>query len=230
MHSKSGVLLDNFEQIESSRHIVIRTDNKHFALANVVYSYLLTLHKKISFVMSDEIEKKFVFLPWFDKVRSQMPSSFDLILDIDFSSVTLYRFFEENDCKLNTKMLTSFYAALIIEDEQDGFLLQEPQMLKMMTHFLEAGADFKTTLHYLKNSNPLSLFRLRSYMFGNFIQKEEAQLVEVYINAEILKKSGATLKDAHVIAKELLGLVHVNRVLLIEEEEQKIIEEIKEKN
>ncbi|MEJ2373312.1 MAG: hypothetical protein P8Y16_05910 [Sulfurimonas sp.] len=67
-------------------------------------------------------------------------------------------------------------------------------------------------------------------MFSNFILKEEATLAEVYVDQQILKQSGTDLEDALLIAQELLEIAHVNKVVLVEQQERKILKEIKVEN
>ncbi|MEJ2372627.1 MAG: phosphoesterase, partial [Sulfurimonas sp.] len=80
-------------QINESKHIVLIADNETFSLANALYSYVLSLHKKVSLVMNENIDKKFAFLPWFDKVRKEIPSSSDLEIKVTLDTLDLFEAF-----------------------------------------------------------------------------------------------------------------------------------------
>ncbi|QOP41661.1 hypothetical protein [Sulfurimonas marina] len=213
-------------KIKESKHIVLISDNKSFSLANVLYSYILTLHKKVSLVVDEELDRKFAFLPWFGKVRKQVPSSCDLEIKISLDTLGVYEEFQSESIKINAKMATAFYSSLLIEDEIKSVLC-ESKKLSVLSELIVLGADCQLCYRFLRESRSLALFRMRAEMFANFLLKEDGTLAEVYIDDEILKKSGASLEDAFFISKELLEIVHVDRVVLIKQDENKVIKEIK---
>lgn len=221
--------LIDLNQITQSKHIVVIADNETFSLANVLYSYILTFHKKVSLVSAVNIEKKFAFLPWFDKVRSQVPSSCDLEIKVGLETLKLFRELESLSVKINPKIATAFYSSFLIEDELYGILC-ENEKLTAMSKLILLGADVKVCHAALRKSKSLALFRLKSAMFANFVLKDEAATAEVYIDDESLKRSGAGMEDAFIVAKELLEIAHVNKVVLIKQDENKILKEIKETN
>lgn len=212
--------MDDLEQIQHHKHIVIIANNETFPLANALYSYILTLHKKVSLTMTEEVDKKFGFLPWFDKVRLQIPSSYDYKIELSENHYEIYQWFEEHGVKINVKMATAFYSAFLLDPEQNHKVLYELD---------ELGAQKDICIKYLKESEPLCLFRLRAYMFERFVLENSAQTLKAYVNDEMLGKSGASVRDAHVVAKELLNMVHVNKVVLVQEDTNKILDEIKER-
>jgi len=76
------------KRIEKAEHIVViahlNPDADSLGSASAFYTYLLTLHKKVSFFCSTkEINNKLSFLPWFDKIRDTFPSSADLAIALD---------------------------------------------------------------------------------------------------------------------------------------------------
>ena len=99
-----------------------------------------------------------------------------------------------------------------------------------MSELIAFGADCKTCNEFLKSSKSLALFRLKSLLFANFVLKNEAKVVEVYIDEVMLKQSGANLEDALLVAQELLEIIHVHKVVLIQKDENKILKEIKVEN
>ncbi len=219
----------DLNQITQSKHIVLIADNETFSLANVLYSYILSLHKKVSLVSDENIEKKFVFLPWFDKVRSQVPSSCDLEIKVDLQTLKLFQELQSSEVKINQKMATAFYSSFLIEDELHSILC-ENKKLTAMGELISLGANVKECYKALRQSKSLALFRLKAIMFANFVLKDEATVAEVYVDNESLKKSGATIEDAFIVLKELLEIAHVKKVVLIKQDENKILKEIKEEN
>jgi bifunctional oligoribonuclease and PAP phosphatase NrnA len=216
-------------QINESKHIVLIADNETFSLANALYSYVLSLHKKVSLVMNENIDKKFAFLPWFDKVRKEIPSSSDLEIKVTLDTLDLFEAFYDRSIKINTKMATSLYSSFLIEDEVQNVLCND-KALAAMSELILLGADCKVCYQALRESKSLALYRLKAQMFSNFILKEEATLAEVYVDQQILKQSGTDLEDALLIAQELLEIAHVNKVVLVEQQERKILKEIKVEN
>jgi phosphoesterase RecJ-like protein len=79
---------DIINRIQSAKHIVviahINPDADSFGSASAMYTYLLTLHKKVSLVCaSKNMNPKLSFIPWFDKTRDILPSSADLAICLD---------------------------------------------------------------------------------------------------------------------------------------------------
>lgn len=80
------------KKIEESRHIVViahvNPDMDSLSSASAMYTYLLTLHKKVSFFCATSKRgNRFDFLPWIDKVKDSFPSSADLAISLDCASV-----------------------------------------------------------------------------------------------------------------------------------------------
>ncbi|MDH4945356.1 hypothetical protein [Sulfurimonas sp. C5] len=219
----------DLNQITQSKHIVLITDNETFSLANVLYSYILTLHKKVSLISNENIAKKFAFLPWFDKVRSQVPGSSDLEIKVDLQTLKLFQEIQLSEVKINQKMATAFYSSFLIEDELHSILCNN-EKLTVLGELILLGADVTECYKALRMSKSLALFRLKAVMFANFGLQDEATVAEVYVDDTSLKQSGASIEDAIVIAKELLEIAHVNKVVLVKQDENKILKEIKEEN
>lgn len=216
----------NQSDIQQSSHIAIITDNASFALANVLYSYILSFHKKVSLVSKESIESKFIFLPWFDKVRSNVPTSADCEIVVDFEVLDFFYFLKEQNFKINAKIATSLYATFLLEDENGKILLCNSEKLLVLAQLQEMQADSKVCYEYLRERKSLAFFRLKSYMFANLVLKKNATLAQTFIDETILKQSGATLQDAYKVCRELLEMVHVKNVQLLKQ--NKIIYELKE--
>ncbi len=84
---------DIVKRINSAKHIVVMAhlnpDADSLGSASAVYTYLLTLHKKVSFYCaSKSIDKKLSFLPWFNKIRDTFPLSVDLAISLDCADIS----------------------------------------------------------------------------------------------------------------------------------------------
>ena len=78
-------------RIKEAKHITViahvNPDADSLGSASAMYTYLLTIHKKVSFFCATkDINNKLSFLPWFDKIRDSFPSSSDLAIALDCAS------------------------------------------------------------------------------------------------------------------------------------------------
>lgn len=81
------------KRIDEAKHIVVishvNPDADSIGSASAFYTYLLTLHKKVSFFcVTKDINNKLSFLPWFDKIRNTFASSADLAIALDCGDVS----------------------------------------------------------------------------------------------------------------------------------------------
>ncbi len=77
-----------FQAIENAEHIVliahINPDADSFGAASAMYTHLMRLEKKVTlFCVTERINPRLGFLPWFDKIRHQFPKSADLAISFD---------------------------------------------------------------------------------------------------------------------------------------------------
>ncbi|MGB5965383.1 MAG: DHH family phosphoesterase [Sulfurimonadaceae bacterium] len=77
-----------FQAIENAQHIVliahIDPDADSFGAASAMYTHLMRLEKKVTlFCVTEQINPRLSFLPWFDKMRHQFPKSADLAISFD---------------------------------------------------------------------------------------------------------------------------------------------------
>lgn len=218
-----------FNDIENAKQIVIQADNNSFANANALYSYVLSLHKKVSLVVTQKIATKFSFLPWFDKARETLPAKADLIIEAESDTVALYLALKHNGVRINQKMATALFAGLI--EASEGFLSStcNGTTFAVASELIELKAQHFTCKEYLQKSDPLALFRLKSLLYKSMLQMANGQSMHMYISDEDLKSSGATQKDVAKVLKEALNIVHVKEVILHKSDENnKIIKIIKE--
>jgi len=218
-----------FNDIDNAKHIVIRTDANSFANASALYSYILSKHKKVSLVVTEVIDTKFSFLPWYAKQREKLPASCDLVIESQADSIALFEAFKSNGVAINQKMATSLFAGLL--EFTEGFLgvTCNGTAFAVASELIECKAQYLTCKEFLQKRESLALFRLKSLMYKNMVQSSNGQVVHMYITDEDLKSTGARLKDVEKIQKEVLTMVHVKEVRLYKSDDNnKILKSIKE--
>jgi len=205
----------SLEDIDRAKHIVILTDSYTFADASALYTYILRLHKKVSIVSElQSVDNSFSFLPWFDKLRNIVPSSADLVIELDLKTEPLYNLFKSNDISINSKMATALYAGLLkryngfISNDVDGTIFAD------VSELIKQGAEYKLCNKYIMNRVSLSTLRLKAVMLKNMILTDASKIAEFVINDDDLKSSGADISEAYEIMKEALHLPYVEKAIL----------------
>ncbi|MBA1432682.1 MAG: phosphoesterase [Epsilonproteobacteria bacterium] len=215
------------KQIDASRHILIKSDKKNLPQASVLYSYLLSRHKKVS-CCADEADKKFSFLPWFEKIRVNCSSSADLEIDANIEIMDLYNFLQESDVKINAKMATALYAGFLLRYK--NFLSDDVNgtVFAALGQLITFGAEHKLCVTHLCKNTPLRHIRLKAILFEKCLLKENAKVASVSIDDADLLRSGVSMEEATEAAKELLDIVHVEAVELVKSDENiiKIIKDV----
>lgn len=217
------------EEIHSAKHIVIVTNSENFANASAMYSFLLTLHKKVSLFSSEPLDKRLTFLPWYDKCRTKIQSSADYTLEISFKTKALFSFFQSNAIKINKKMATALYSSIL--QEYEAFISDkcDSEVFSIASKLLELGADKKLCQEYAFKRNSLASFRLKSRLFENMLLSDDAKVATLYLSDIDLQATGATIDDANLIAKEALNMVNVREVRLVKSDENsKILKTVKD--
>ncbi len=82
-----------FDQIGQAGHIVLiahlNPDADSFGSASAMYTHLMRLQKKVTlFCATQRVDPNLQFLPWFDKLRHQFPSHYDLAISFDCASAS----------------------------------------------------------------------------------------------------------------------------------------------
>jgi len=77
-----------FQAIEKAEHIVliahVNPDADSLGSASAMYTHLLRLEKKVTlFCVTQRIDPRLAFLPWFDRMRHQLPAKADLAISFD---------------------------------------------------------------------------------------------------------------------------------------------------
>jgi len=208
------------KNIEDKKHIVIKTTKQFLPEGSALYSYILTLHKKVSFVCEDEnLAFRFSFLPWFDKIKKEVPLSADEVFVVD-EELFLYDYFKNNGIKINKKMATALCSSYILKDEKDSLYFQS------IAELIELGADYKVCEYNLLHKTSLSFLRLKGELLKNMLLVEDASVALLHVDDETLKSCGAILENAIDCMDEVLGLGYVKCVRLIKiDEENRVIAE-----
>ncbi len=218
-----------YEKFIDAKHVTIVVDNDSVACGSVLYSFVLSLHKKVTLVQKEAIAPMYQFLPWYKELREHIPASSDYVYEVSIKSMELCDFFKLHHIKINKKMATALYGALLVEYEYFSSSKVDGTVFALASELIEMGAEYKKVTHFLQNSHPLSLFRLKAKLLDSMILKENATLAQLFVSDEDLRSSGAELEDCFVIMKEVLRVVHVQEALLIKtDENNKIITTIKD--
>ncbi len=77
-----------FKAIDNADHIVliahINPDADSFGSVSAMYTHLMRLEKRVTlFCVTERINPRLAFLPWFDKIRYQFPAKADLAISFD---------------------------------------------------------------------------------------------------------------------------------------------------
>ncbi len=220
----------NLQKIEDSSHILLVADSSSFFNASALYTYLLTLHKKVSLQTKEELPKKFSFASWFEKSRLLAKSNAEYIVKVNSNTQKLYTFFVENEIKINQKMATSLYAGMLEQFKVFSSAECDGIVFATVSQLIALKAEYKKCNDCLVYSESLSFLRLKSLLLGTLSLKREANVAELFLSEKQLKESGANLEDAYALMDEALRLVHVKEVKLIKSDENnKILKILKEK-
>ena len=214
------------QNISSAKHIEIEVEEGFIALGSALYSYVLTKHKKVSFVCkTKELSLKYSCFPWFEKIRKTNYSSADLSLKVDSSCLELFNTLKLLNIKINPKMATALYGGLILETENFVNSKTNGMFFATASELIESGADYKLCTNYLVKRVTLSELRLKALMLQKMTLKMDATVAEFKVSEIDFKSSGTSVNDAIKIMKESLGLEYVEKAVLLDEE-NKIIKTI----
>ena len=211
----------SLEAIKNAKHIVILTSNSSFADASAFYTSLLRLHKKVSIVCEKEIlNSRFSFLPWFEKLRGVIPSSADLVIDLEVENESLYEFFKSNNMRINQKMATALYASLL--EKLNGFTMSrvDGTTFALLSKFIADGADYKLCNKFIMKRVSLSALRLKAIMLKNMVLINDSKAALFCVNEDDFKSSGANLSEAFVAMNDALSLPYVEMAILINSENE----------
>lgn len=221
-------MLEDFKE-DSTKHIVIvLKDNPTvdaLSCGNALYSYFLTLHKKVSFYCADfDFDLNLNFLPWVDKLKTSYPSSADYEIQVN-SSIELFEYFKNENIKLNVKMSTSLYAGLL--DVTKGFSKAvDGTTFAMAEVLVESGAEVKVCNENLLNYQSLATLRLKIILLSKMKLEKDAALAVFDLDDKDLNSSGAKIIDVNAVVYEALSLPTVKSVVVIYKNKEIIKEDI----
>lgn len=221
--------MNPLEKIKSAKHITLLCDEKSFANACALYTYILTLHKKVSLVSFETIPENFTFLSWYDKLRKNIPSSSDMIFEVNYDTLMLFDFFKTSAIKINQKMATALCAGVLIEYNNFKSSACNAIVFAAFSELILLNAAYKECVKYLQNFESLSLLRLKAILYRNMCLCDNATVAQVYICDSDFKRSGADMKQAEKIMYDFLSLAHVVEVRLLQSDKNnEILKSIKE--
>ena len=208
-------------QIEKSHHILIKSSKETLPWASVLYSYCLTQHKKVSWV-SESVDRRLLFLPWYDAIRTEDKKSADLVLDAKVNIFELYIFLTTNEIKINKKMATALYAGFLIQYENFTTTTCDGTVFAAVSELMTLGAEHQLCIEQMFQIRGLHIVRLKALLYKKVYLIENARVACVDFSDEELLATGASLEDVDNVAKDLLSIAHVQEVRI----NQKIVKEI----
>ena len=209
----------SLENINKATSIVLLTNNDSFANASAIYTYILTLHKKVSLVQIDEdLNPKLSSVPWFSTIRKNMGSSHDLVIDVTLENKSLYKWFKLNNIKLNKKISTALYVSLLQDTNYFVSDISNGIIFAYISELISCGADFTACNQSLLHNLPLSIFRLKSKIFAEMVLHDNAKVVVLFLSKDDLSSTGTSLKDAYFVMIEALNIAHVQTAILLDKD------------
>jgi phosphoesterase RecJ-like protein len=227
------------EKIDASQHIVllVSKDLDAICAASALYTHILRLHKKVSFVCLDAFFfHKLSFIPWSEKIKNQLPTSADLVLcftenalESDIRNLVtvekksfgyshgMYTFFTSHAMKINEKMATALCCGLIYKS--DSFANQEVDgtTFACMSKLIEAGASYATCHASVTKTRSLGALRFKAYVIENMDLLCDASLAYMNVNENQLLAYGVCEDDFFYALQEQLSLPSVKISLLVYE-------------
>lgn len=239
---------DILKRIDTSKHIVVIAhvdpDADSIGSASAVYTYLLTLHKKVSFFCATKnMNQKLSFIPWFDKIRGSFPSSCDLAISFDCADIkqigieidcdlinidcqnsncismtqVLFNFFVDNKISINKKMATALYSGFL--DHFNGFVSDEVDgtIFAVVSELIKCGAEYKLCNNFIMKYQTLASLRLKAIMLSNMTLLNDAKIALFLVTNDDMKRTGAISEDCENALEEALFLPTVKISILIKE-------------
>jgi len=203
-----------YDDFLNAKHITLLVTNDSVAVGSALYSYILTLHKKVTFVQEGSIDFSWRFVPWYKELKKHTPVSSDCIYKVDAKVDLVYRFFQTHHITINKKMATALYSALLKEYNFFNTPHLNGMVFAMASELIAYGAEYEKARLYLQNSQPLSLVRLHTMLVQTMVLQENGTVAVLFFNDALLQASGAVFEDALRVMKEVLRVVHVQRVEL----------------
>jgi len=233
-----------FNAIDSAQHVVliahINPDADSLGSASAMYTQMLRLQKKVTFFCATEtIDPRLAFLPWFDKIRHQFPSSADLAISFDCgtkaklgvevaiplinivntdaicTTQVVYELLSKYEIKPNVKMATALYAGLL--DDSCSFQSERvnESTFTLAASLAEAGAEVRKCAEQLFERHSLAALRLKGLILQDLQLFEDGRVAVMKVSQEMMLQSGAHLSDCETALHESMGLPTVKMALML---------------
>jgi len=199
----------------SCHHILITLQKEKFTAASALYTYFLTQHKKVTLFCSEEIDPRFSFLPWFEKVRLKRPRQYDCEIVIEADALELYSLFTKYELRLNAKMAMALYCGIYEAFEALQSEACDGMVFAALSSLIQKGASHALCVQQLHKRQPLFRMRLRARLFGAFRLIEDAKVALLPVNLDDLEATGSSYEELYSTARELLNIVHVQEVRIV---------------
>ena len=209
------------KKISDAKHIEIVVEKEYLYVGSALYTYILTLHKKVSLVCKEkELGYAFSFIPWFEKIKKTDTPSADVSIKLDISSKEFYEYFKKSALPVNKKMALALYSALVYET--DGFTNSklDGTIFAISSELIDAGADYKLAYEHIINYTSLAFLRLKSIMLGKMCLVNDTKVVLFYLRTDDLKASGTTQADAQKVMREAFSLPYVETAILLDSNQE----------
>ncbi len=214
-----------FEKIKMAKYVEIVADAEYLFVASALYTYVLTLHKKVSLTCKESpLDLKFSFLPWFDKIRRTNATSADYSLELKCDALELYEAFKLSDAKINKKIATALYGAILHETRGFTNAKVDGTIFAVSSELIKAGAQSALATEFLMKRGSLGVLRLKSIMFKNMTLINDAKVALFVLSESDLKATSTDVKDAKEVILEAFNLAYVETVALLNgDAEQEVI-------
>lgn len=207
------------KEIKSAQHIEIVVDKEYLFIGSALYTYVLTLHKKVSLVCKNSlVDYKYSFLPWFDKIKKTDTPSADYTIRLNCSVLELFELFKKSDIKINKKIATALYGAVLYETQGFTNTSLNGTFFAVSSELISSGANYKLATTALLKSSTLGLLRLKSIMLEKMLLQNSAKAAVFVIEDDDLKSTSTSLLDAEEIVLEAFSLGYVEMVVLLDSE------------
>ncbi len=139
------------------------------------------------------------------------------IVEADFASATMvvYELFKQNNVRITKEVAECLYVGFA---EDTGFFSYgnlDHHALNMVLELTKCGLNMSKIAQSLKQNVPLSLVRLKGFVYEHFELLEDASISFVCIKQDELKHIGCTISDTKNIANLLLDLASVKMVVFM---------------
>jgi len=204
------------EKISDAKHVEIVVQKEYLCVGSALYTYILTLHKKVSFVCKDEVSAyKYTFLPWFDKVKKTDTPAADLSINFNLSAIKLFEFFKNSNIHINKKMALALYGAILNETRGFEKSMSNGTIFAVCSELIDLGANHNLAFQSIQNHSSLSMLRLKSILLKKMVLLNDAKVALFEIDERDLKLSGATIEMARELILEAFKLPYVEVLVLI---------------